>query len=86
MGLYASNIHRDYYSALHYFFEGIEATHRCQYQELEAILLGNISSIYYLKDDPTGLTYSLQIYELGHQLNSAYLIFIGALNASYMYQ
>ena len=45
MGLYASNIHRDYYSALHYFFEGIEATHRCQYQELEAILLGNISSI-----------------------------------------
>lgn len=85
MGLYASNIHRDYYSALHYFFEGIEATHRCQYQELEAILLGNISSIYYLKDDPTGLTYSLQIYELGHQLNSAYLIFIGALNASYMY-
>ena len=53
MGLYASNIHRDYYSALHYFFEGIEATHRCQYQELEAILLGNISSIYYLKDDLT---------------------------------
>lgn len=38
-----------------------------------------------MKDDPAGLTYSLQIYELGHQLNSAYLIFIGALDASYMY-
>lgn len=85
MGLYTSNIHKDYYSALHYFFEGIEAAHRCHYKELEAILLGNISSIYFLKEDPVGLTYSLQTYEMGHEQNSAYLIFIGALNASYMY-
>ncbi|MBM6780940.1 helix-turn-helix domain-containing protein [Bacteroides mediterraneensis] len=85
MGLYTSNIHKDYYSALHYFFEGIEAAHRCHYKELEAILLGNISSIYFLKEDPAGLTYSLQTYEMGHEQNSAYLIFIGALNASYMY-
>lgn len=85
MGLYTSNIHKDYYSALHYFFEGIEAAHRCHYKELEAILLGNISSIYFLKEDSAGLTYSLQTYEMGHEQNSAYLIFIGALNASYMY-
>lgn len=85
MGLYTSNIHKDYYSALHYFFEGIEAAHRCHYKELEVILLGNISSIYFLKEDPAGLTYSLQTYEMGHEQNSAYLIFIGALNASYMY-
>ena len=85
MGLYACNIHKDYYSALHYFFEGIEVAHRCHYEELEAILLGNISSIYFLKDDPDGLTYSLRTYEMGHRLNSAYLIFIGALNTSYMY-
>lgn len=85
MGLYASNIHKDYYSALHYFFEGIEAAHRCQYKELEALLLGNISSIYFLKEDPAGLDYSLQVYEMGHDSNSAYLIFIGALNTSYMY-
>lgn len=85
MGLYTSNIHKDYYSALHYFFEGIEAAHRCHYKELEAILLGNISSIYFLKEDPAGLIYSLQTYEMGHEQNSAYLIFIGALNASYMY-
>ena len=85
MGLYTSNIHKDYYTALHYFFEGVEAAHRCQYKELEAILLGNISSVYFLKEDPAGLTYSLQTYEMGHELNSAYLIFIGALNASYMY-
>lgn len=85
MGLYTSNIHKDYYSALHYFFEGVKAARRCQYTKLEAILLGNISSIYFLRDDPEGLDYSLQTYEMGHQLNSAYLIFIGALNVSYMY-
>lgn len=48
-------------------------------------MLGNISSIYFLKEDPAGLDYSLQVYEMGHDLNSAYLIFIGALNTSYMY-
>ena len=85
MGLYASNINKDYYSALHYFFKGIEAAHKSENSELEAILLGNISSIYFLQNNPEGLTYALQTYEMGHKQNSAYLIFIGSLNTSYMY-
>ena len=83
--LYASNINKDYYSALHYFFKGIEAAHKSENSELEAILLGNISSIYFLQNNPDGLTYALQTYEMGHKQNSAYLIFIGSLNTSYMY-
>lgn len=85
MGLYACNINKDYYTSLYYFFKGLKKAQLCHYKELQAILLGNISSIYYLKHDATGLTYSLKAYELGHEIQSPYLIYIGALNTAYMY-
>lgn len=85
MGLYASNINKDYYSALHYFFKGLDAARRSHYDELEAILLGNISNIYYLKNDTIGIQYSLKVYDMGHKQGSPYLIFIGAMTSAYMY-
>ena len=85
LGLYALNIDKDYYSALHYYFLGLEAAKRCHYERLHTILLANISAVYFLKRDTAGLAYSLEAYERGHRLSSPYLIYIGALTTAYMY-
>ena len=55
LGLYALNIDKDYYSALHYYFLGLEAAKRCHYERLHTILLANISAVYFLKRDTAGL-------------------------------
>lgn len=49
LGLYASNVQKDYYRSLIYFFKGVEAARRCHYDRLYSILLSNIAGIYYLK-------------------------------------
>lgn len=85
LGLYASNVQKDYYHSLAYFFKGIEAAKRCRYDRLYSLLLSNISGIYYLKNDSTGLTYALECYELGHERKDPYLIYSGSTNTAYMY-
>lgn len=85
LGLYASNVDMDYYRAISYFFQGIEAAKRSSNERLYSILLCNIAGIYYLKKNPEGLKYALECYELGHRKRDAYLIFCGATNSAYMY-
>ncbi len=77
LGLYASNVQKDYYRSLTYFFKGVEAARRCHYDRLYSILLSNIAGIYYLKNDSTGLKYALECYELGHERKDPYLIYSG---------
>ena len=85
LGLYASNVQKDYYRSLTYFFKGVEAARRCHYDRLYSILLSNIAGIYYLKNDSTGLKYALECYELGHERKDPYLIYSGSTNTAYMY-
>ena len=85
LGLYAYNLENDPYSALHYFFLGLDAAQRSKYERLRGILLANIASVYYVRRDTVGLKYSLQTYELGHRQNSPHLIYIGASTTAYMY-
>jgi AraC-like DNA-binding protein/ATP/maltotriose-dependent transcriptional regulator MalT len=85
LGLYAANIKNDYYRSIDLFFQGIAAAERSGYSQLHTILLINISGIYYLKDDPVGLSYSLEAYERGHKESNPYHIFAASTNTAYMY-
>ncbi|MEA5128096.1 MAG: helix-turn-helix domain-containing protein [Proteiniphilum sp.] len=85
LGLYAANIENDYYRSIDLFFQGIAAAERSGYSQLHTILLINISGIYYLKDDPVGLSYSLEAYERGHKESNPYHIFAASTNTAYMY-
>ena len=85
LGLYASNVQKDYYLSLTYFFKGVEAAKRSKYDRLYSIILVNIAGIYYLKNDPSGLKYALECYDLGHKQKDPYLIYSGSTNVAYMY-
>lgn len=85
LGLYASNVQKDYYVALDYFFKGIEAAKRSNYKRLYSILLSNISGIYFLKKDSTGLKYALECHDLGLEIEDPYIIYCSATNIAYMY-
>ena len=84
LGLYVSNIQKDYAGALQYFFKGVEAAKRAKYKRLHGILLCNISGIYYLQKDASGITYTQECYNLGHQEHDPYLSYIGAIRTASM--
>ncbi len=85
LGLYSAFLDKDYYQALSHYFKGLETAEKCRYEKLYSILLGNISTIYYLKKDTAGLRYALECYERGHNTNNTYLIRIGAECSALMY-
>ncbi|WP_071147298.1 AraC family transcriptional regulator [Bacteroides ihuae] len=85
LGLYSSNIEMDYYRSIFYFFKGIEVARKGSNDQLQSLLLSNLSGIYYLMNDTTGLKYALECYELGHKRSDTYTIMSGAMNSAYMY-
>lgn len=82
LGLYAINVQKDYSGAVQYFFKGVEAAKRCDYTRLQGILLCNIAGIYHLQKDTTGLIYTQECYNLGHQIQDPYLSYIGAVRTA----
>lgn len=85
LGLCASNLDKDYYRAVTFFYKGLETAKQCHYEKLYSILLSNISSIYYLQKDTTGLPYAQECYKRGHDKKDTYLIRIGAETSAFMY-
>lgn len=84
LGLYATNIQKDYAGALKYFFKGTDAAKRSNYSRLHCILLCNISGIYHLQKDTTGLVYTQKCYKIGHLKHDPFLIYIGAIRTASM--
>lgn len=85
LGLYESNIKKDYYRSLNYLFRGLAVAKKSKIERMYSLLLCNISGIYYLKNDTIGLKYSLECYNRGHEMRDPFLIFIGSVNSAFMY-
>ena len=83
LGLYSLNVEQNYYRATSMFFKGIEAAKRCSYKRLYSILLSNLSGVYFLRSDPTGLQYAQEGLEMGLALNDAYMIYVCATSLAY---
>lgn len=85
LGLYHTNADANYYRAIECYLQGIKAAERSSNKRLHSLLLCNLSGVYYVKRDASGLQYALECYQRGHKLNQSYLIYIGAVNTSYCY-
>lgn len=85
LGLYASNIEMDHYKAMEFFFEGLEKAKMSSNDRVYALLLCNISCVYYIKKDASGLKYAEECYQFGHRVKDDYLIYCGSITAAYFY-
>lgn len=84
-GLYATNINKDYYTAMEYYLRSRELSVSLGRQAGVALADANIASICYLKKDATGITYAEECYEIGHELRNAHIIFMGASMLSFLH-
>lgn len=85
IGLYYTNLNRDYYSSLTNLFDGLKATKRSNYKKLYSIILSNIATVYYLKNDTVGLQYALECYHQGLRDKDIILQRNGLISAASIY-
>lgn len=85
LGLYHTNVDGNYYRAIDYYLVGIEHARKSSYERLYSLLLCNLSGVYYMKNDISGMKYAKECYNRGLELKQSYLIFIGASNTAYFY-
>ena len=85
LGINARNTTLNYNASLAYFQEALQYADASEDKTNYYIILSNMTRIYYLRNDPSGMKYALEVYEGGSKLHNDYVRFLGALNVATMY-
>lgn len=71
--------------AVRYFFKALTYARKSRNDQLSATVKYNLAMMYYLRQDPDGLSFALDIYNNGVTEKDSSMLYLGALRASYMY-
>ena len=82
LGINARNTTLNYNASLAYFQEALQYADASEDKTNYYIILSNMTRIYYLRNDPSGIKYALEVYEGGSKLHNDYVRFLGALNVA----
>lgn len=85
LGIYSDNVENDLQEALRYFFKGLETARRAGNERMHSLLLVNISAVYSLLNDPSGIRYAMECYRHGKEKGERFLIYAGASSAASIY-
>lgn len=85
LGIYSVNIDMDYHKGISYFLKGFEIAEEYGDRSRYTTLGCNLVVTYFLRNDPSGLQYALQIYDYGKKAQDRYVTFCGAYVTSIMY-
>lgn len=78
LGIYTQNVLNDLPLALHHYYAGLKAAKRIKAKRISYILLANISGVYILRNDTTGLKFARECYIQGKKENDNYVTYLGA--------
>lgn len=84
VGIYAIKKELDYAKALAGFYKAFEASVKEGDTVNQVVSLCNISSVYLLRKDTSGLRYAMKAYRLGRKTETPYIIAGSAINLSSM--
>lgn len=85
LGVYTIDVEMNYLKGISYFMEALPYAEAAEDKYIYPIVLSNLAMTYYLRSDPEGLKYALEVYSLGQGLGDAYLISSGAFISACMY-
>lgn len=85
VGSYALFVELDYGKGLSNLMEGLRYAEMSGDASRIFPLKSNIALAYYFRNDPAGLQYALEVYDLGRQYGNEFMVFTGAVISSYMY-
>lgn len=83
--IYATNSQLDYNAALYWYHQALRMAYEAEDRLNYCALLCNVSDIYYIKEDTSGLRYALEACRLAGSLGNEYLKYYSTLSAAKMY-
>ena len=84
-GIYSVFTEMDYYQGISYLIDAVKYAELCDDPRRLFAPKGNLALAYYLRNDPSGLGYALDVYELGKKYDDLRMVFSGAVTSAYMY-
>lgn len=84
-GVYYVNVEMNYHKAIDYFFKGFEKAEKYNDIRQYTTFGCNLVMTYFLRNDPAGLSYALQLYQYGKSNNNAHITFCGSHISATMY-
>lgn len=85
LGLYEIKKHMNYESATELFIAGLELARKYSSPTDYAVMYYNLILSYFIRENPAGLKYALELYEDGKTFDSEDMIVMGAYSAAMMY-
>lgn len=85
LAIYELKSNVDPNKALQYFHNALEVAQKDNNQRSYGLILINISAIYHLRNDPSGLEYAIKAYEIGTSIDDPYVLFYATLNAAQLH-
>ncbi len=85
LAIYTSEMEMNYLGGLSYFMEALKYAELSPDKQAYPVVLNNIAMAHYLRNDPNGLKYSLQVVDIGTANGDPLLLYSGSFVTAYMY-
>ena len=85
LAIYTSEMEMNYLGGLSYFMEALKYAELSPDKQAYPVVLNNIAMAHYLRNDPNGLTYSLEVVDIGTENDDPLLLYSGSFVTAYMY-
>lgn len=85
LAIYTSEMEMNYLEGLSYFIKALKYAEQSSDKQSYPVILNNIAMAHYLRNDPNGLKYSLEVIDIGKANDDSLLIYSGSFVTAYMY-
>ncbi len=85
LGIYTSEMEMNYLGGLSHFVKALRYAELSPDKHSYPVILNNIAMAHYLRNDPNGLKYSLEVIDRGITDSDSLLIYSGSFVSAYMY-
>ena len=85
LAIYTSEMEMNYLSGMSYFMEALKYAKSSPDKHSYPVILNNIAMAHYLRNDPDGLKYALEVVDIGTSSGEPLLIYSGSFVAAYTY-
>lgn len=85
LAIYTSEMEMNYLGGLSHFMQALRYAEQSDDSRSYPVILNNIAMAHYLRNDPGGLKYALEVVAIGKREGDSLLLYSGSFVAAYMY-
>lgn len=85
LAILESNVYMDYEKATQYLIDGLSLARQVNNGKSDVVMGQNLVTIFFIRQNPAGLKYAIEIYEDGVSRNDRFVKYVGSYGCAAMY-